>query len=925
MKRAVCLLSALLAASLMALAGTGPGIFCPEEPFAHLAWSPDGRYLALGRQDGGTILLYDVRLGRTRDLGTGPASGNEFAWSPDGRWLGYKIAASRIQKAMVLEVENGKRQELASGALVGQVAWLDTATVVFTLGRQLVVKSGKDEVRWDIGAYVNQVSVEGRSRLAVFGQDNRLILADLKSGQSRTCFTAEADIFAPRFSPEGDRILFATVDQKTAILDLRDGDVRFLESALFPVWLDGERIVFVRKKHWAQSLIESQIYVYHCSSKREFPLEATGVEFPGRLAVGASQIAVSLLDASRMMIGRLKAEASGIDKQELLELGGLDRPQWPLAARADAADRAVVPGWMPYIHQVYDTPDDFNGSAACGPTSCMMAIGYYHRYAVWNDTVHVSANPPGTHVSPYGKYDCRIYTYGGYTFSDTCSPPTGPPAYGAYGYCCTHGAGAWAYKCRDYIRKHDLNSDYDLSVSWSDITAQIDQGYPVVLSTAITSAGHLMCVRGYVSGQHTIVVNDPAGNRNNGPYWNYPGDNAYYDWPGYNNGYVNINSASWLVTAAGRHTRLALADFPDTVDAGHYYTITFTDTTSRFQTNNTFVVDVCDASSGAVVFSGNQTGLNDSLGGIWNIMNLSAPRTSAAVYFKSYLTPAGGNYDTRYISYWTDGRPTVVRPINVRDNLINSGFESGLWPWADTENADLVWDDLSHSGSKSLRLVPRVLTDYVPAVAHQDVRVVPGQNYVFSGWARKNDGSGNNVRLAFMWYGADDVQIGSQVVSPWLTVDEDQFHYLATPVSTAPAGAAYACLRLYVKGYGRVGDNFDDLYFGDPSGVAEIGDGGRIMESNPEGRKTLSLMPNPFNKYTNIKFQIHKSGPVSLKVYNMAGQCVRTLVSEFRVAGSHLVIWDGRDERGLMAAPGVYICRLTAEGISLKRTMALLR
>jgi hypothetical protein len=476
-------------------------------------------------------------------------------------------------------------------------------------------------------------------------------------------------------------------------------------------------------------------------------------------------------------------------------LGDLALPMWS-APEETPAPKTTIPGWMPYLHQVYDTPDSFDGSAACGATSCLMAIGYYHRFAVWNETIHVGVTPPGTHVSPYGNYDSKVYTYGGYTFDDTCTPPSGPVAHGSYGYCCTHGAGAWAYKCRDYIRRHNLSSDYNLSVGWANVTSEADAGYPVPISTTITAAGHLMCVRGYVDGQHTVIVNDPAGNRNNGTYWNYPGETAYYDWPGYSNGYVNLNGASWLVTARGRHTRLAVADFPDTVDAGHYYSITFRDTTAQGQQNTAFGVDVCDNGSGSAVASVGQSGLNDSNGGIWNVFNLTAPRTSSAIYFKTYLSPAGGSYDTRYISALTDATPTVVKPVSAQNSLANAGFESGLAPWANTENATLQWDTIRHSGSHALRLVPHVLTDFVPAVAHQDVKVTPGQQYSFSGWCRKNDGAGNNARLAFMWYAAADTQIGPQHVSAWLTSDNAAWQFLATDTAAAPAGASYACLRL---------------------------------------------------------------------------------------------------------------------------------
>ncbi len=918
----VLALSLLTAAvwSAPARAGAGARLFDPDEPFAHLSWSPDGRYLAIGRQDGATILLHDARTGETTDLNTGRASGNQFAWSPDGRKLGYKQVDCAVQRAMVRDVASGAAEVVAAGPLVGQVAWLDDTSVVVTSGSRLELVSGSTRRGWDIGGYVNQIAVDRGGSRAAFCRGQEAVLVDLANGEQRVIARAGADLFGPRFSPSGGRLLVCANDGSVQVIELSAGGMTNFGSGSSPSWLDGRTVLFTRKRHQAMALAGSELVAADAESGAQAAVAADGIAFPGMAASTVGRIALASLGDGSLLAGELGVRGGEVTGAAALPLDSLTLPRWERFTDARAT-KGMVPGWMPYIHQVYDTPDSFDGSAACGPTSCLMAIGSYHRYAVWNETIHVGANPPGTHVSPYGNYDSKIYAYGGYVFDDTCSPPSGPPAHGAYGHCCEHGTGAGAYKCQSYIQKHDLSSEFDGSVSWSDITAQVDAGHPVVLSTRITSAGHLMCVRGYIDGQHTIVVNDPAGNRNHGAYWNYPGDNARYDWPGYNNGYVNINTASWLVTARGRHTRLSLADYPDTVDAGHYYTVTFRDTTSRYQTNNTFTVDVCDGGSGAVLFSAQRAGLNDSNGGIWNVFNLTAPRTSSSIYFKSYLSPAGGSYDTRYISDWTDDAPTVVKPVTVHGALTNPGLESGTAPWADTENATLAWDTVHHSGSRSLRVTPRVLTDYVPAVAHQDVAVTPGQPYCFSGWARKNDGAGNQVRLCLMWYAAADTQIGSMVSSAWLTADDPAFHFLRTDTVAAPAGAAYACLRLYVKGYAAAGDNFDDLSFGPGTGVAGEPPGIEVA-----GRFLLAQnRPNPFGRSTAITYQLPAAGIVRLAVYNVAGQKVRTLADGPWAAGRHEARWDGRDEQGAEVGAGMYYYRIETGGRSDTRRMLIIR
>ena len=56
--------------------------------------------------------------------------------------------------------------------------------------------------------------------------------------------------------------------------------------------------------------------------------------------------------------------------------------------------------------------------------------------------------------------------------------------------------------------------------------------------------------------------------------------------------------------------------------------------------------------------------------------------------------------------------------------------------------------------------------------------------------------------------------------------------------------------------------------------------------------------PNPFNPTTDITFSIDRTANVDLSIYNMLGQKVRTLTSGSKVAGTHVLRWDGRDDAG---------------------------
>lgn len=70
--------------------------------------------------------------------------------------------------------------------------------------------------------------------------------------------------------------------------------------------------------------------------------------------------------------------------------------------------------------------------------------------------------------------------------------------------------------------------------------------------------------------------------------------------------------------------------------------------------------------------------------------------------------------------------------------------------------------------------------------------------------------------------------------------------------------------------------------------------------------------PNPFARDTDVAFALGAEGRAHLRVYDVTGRLVRTLVDEERAVGEYRVQWDGRDNRGLRVARGVYFVRLHA-------------
>jgi hypothetical protein len=84
---------------------------------------------------------------------------------------------------------------------------------------------------------------------------------------------------------------------------------------------------------------------------------------------------------------------------------------------------------------------------------------------------------------------------------------------------------------------------------------------------------------------------------------------------------------------------------------------------------------------------------------------------------------------------------------------------------------------------------------------------------------------------------------------------------------------------------------------------------------NPElplGFVLEQSVPNPFGDATLIRFALPTRSEVSLELFDLNGRRVRALARGELAAGFHQVDWDGRDEAGRLASPGVYMYRLTA-------------
>ena len=83
--------------------------------------------------------------------------------------------------------------------------------------------------------------------------------------------------------------------------------------------------------------------------------------------------------------------------------------------------------------------------------------------------------------------------------------------------------------------------------------------------------------------------------------------------------------------------------------------------------------------------------------------------------------------------------------------------------------------------------------------------------------------------------------------------------------------------------------------------------------------------PNPFNPVTTIEFTIKKTGMVELRIYNVLGQRIKTLVKEKKLPGKYKIVWDGKNDRGGKVASGMYFYQFKIDSYVSSKKMVLLR
>ncbi len=146
----------------------------------------------------------------------------------------------------------------------------------------------------------------------------------------------------------------------------------------------------------------------------------------------------------------------------------------------------------------------------------------------------------------------------------------------------------------------------------------------------------------------------------------------------------------------------------------------------------------------------------------------------------------------------------------------------------------------------------------------------------------------------------------------WLSLDTSEGGGANKGNFPWPAGGSIGKADFYV----------DEITFtmNEGSGVTDVAGNQTVM---PLEYALGNNYPNPFNPTTSFSYAIPASNPVTVAVYNATGTLVRTLVNEFKSAGTYTASWDGKDENGRQMPSGIYFYQMKSSHFNSTKKMLL--
>jgi len=274
-------------------------------------------------------------------------------------------------------------------------------------------------------------------------------------------------------------------------------------------------------------------------------------------------------------------------------------------------------------------------------------------------------------------------------------------------------------------------------------------------------------------------------------------------------------------------------------------------------------------------------------------------------YVKAMKLDTDGNY------VWTEQQVTMCsiaasKVHSVAGQLVNDKI---IATWEDDRNgaSDIFAQNINLDGSLGVSFTPVWLTDFNTSYIDENVTL----NWT-TAWETNN--SGWNIYRSQTAIFEEAIQVNIDLIpgmgtvtipTDYVFIDDDDF----------TVGEVY---WYWLEAVDMGGATF---LFGPVIIIIEGVDTNEILNNY----NNLSNYPNPFNPITNVSYSINETSKVTIEVYNLKGQLVKTLVNEVKDKGDHSVTWNGSDSSNKSVSSGIYLYKMKSNNFTSIKKMILMK
>jgi hypothetical protein len=818
------------------------------------------------------LFVVDLKTNKIIALENDISAAYQAVLSSDGRFVLYKnidfSGENSYQTPMLYDIEQKKNIPLSEPLFqCGVPSISKTGKISFMAGNELRILNPDLSIykKIDIGNYANISAISPNGELVVLNdRKNQLFILNIETGAKIFITNGNDYYYEPSWSETGNLIAYRNAKSDIFIFNNNTRTSSLIETGYSLKW-NKDDLYFIKAQYNSDAALIK-------SAPAKFSSLSNSSEI---LTTDLNKIYNSVLNVDGNIFYTIK-NSTGVYSQSLNKnaesITALKLTVTPdetieykasglLKVTSPYSDKVIARFDSIYFNQVYDCRIDRAGigSGCCGAASTLMGLMFYSVLPEWG---YQSLNKS---YSPYANYLSEIYTFKGVTYNISYTRDAGGyynTGLGIYGWIYRNSLEDTKGHMAELISNHGLQSSVDWSPTVQKAIAEVDAGYPTVVLNSLTTAGHYIMLTGYSDRVGTFVYNDPYGDANRTPYGRDKAIRIKYDYPGYSNGYTNLNTA-WCFIYMRKAPDITLSNSQFSYDYR-----TGSKIYVKYQIKNTGVADVTSSFKVKLILSEDKA-IDDKDIVLYEKEYSSLSLTDSLADSTSFLPPASSftkNY-TLFLVADADGK--IVESTKSNNSaaydfsILAKPTTTVLYPF---------------NGSTTTNKKPTI---YVAFDATQQI-----DTNVLKVYVNKKDITSlfQKYTTRILYYPNYEYDNGTYEVAVYL---KNIAGYDTTITWSFTINAPVTAVEK-------------------PNEVTEY--------------KLLQNYPNPFNPSTKISYGIQKSGNVKIVLYDASGKEIKTLIDEYKNSGNYIIDFNASG-----MASGTYLYRIITNDFTQTKKMTLIK